>query len=59
MILFIPPDKNMNNKVRKQYDFYGCMPVSLDAATHDYGPSSTTVGKVGWAYNSYTVSIPN
>ena len=52
-------DKNMNNKVRKQYDFYGCMPVSLDAATHDYGPSLTTVGKVGWAYNSYTVSIPN
>ena len=52
-------DKNRNNKVRKQYDFYGCMPVSLDAATHDYGPSLTTVGKVGWAYNSYTVSIPN
>ena len=55
-------DKNMNNKVRKQYDFYGCMPVSLDGATyatHDYGASLPTVGKVGWAYNSYTVSIPN
>jgi len=54
-------DKNLNNKIRKQYDFYGCMPVSLDNsgfATHDYGPSLQTVGKVGWVFNTYTVSLP-
>jgi hypothetical protein len=58
--------KNSNDlppvEVRKIYNFYGCVPVSVEDggyAKHDWGKnSSLPVATVSWAYNYYTISSP-
>lgn len=62
-----PKDINTNDrpavKVRKIYKFYDCAPVSISDAgysKHDWGKNnSLPVAAVDWAYNYYTISLPN
>jgi hypothetical protein len=52
-------DRFLQNKARKVYRFYGCVPVAIvnsGYATHDFGTSKIDPAKIEWVYNYYTVS---
>jgi len=46
---------NSKDKIRKQYTFTDCVPVSFDETTLTYGKSDTTVISVSWVYKNYKV----
>lgn len=59
---FIPTNDVPAVSVRKVYKFYGCAPVGISDAgygKHDWGKNSgLPVAAVDWAYNYYTISLP-
>lgn len=54
IVLFF--DKHNNNKIRKVYKFFQCVPVSFDGITAAYGDNTLVLPKVNWIYNYYTIS---
>jgi hypothetical protein len=46
---------NSKDKIRKQYTFFDCAPISFDEITLTYGKADTTVISVNWVYKNYKI----
>jgi hypothetical protein len=46
---------NSKDKIRKQYTFFDCAPISFDETTLTYGKADTTVISVNWVYKNYKI----
>ena len=54
-VLMFDHHTDTKNKIRKQYNFFNCVPISCDGQQLTFGKADTTITSVSWLYSAYSI----